>query len=119
MGRWRVSGLLLQTLLCWTLLERCYAGSRPHQRWEPPRFPRHPYRWTPGTQSPARHDRGSQRTEDPPMGDDGGQWVRYPSPYDRGQKVVHPSLNDNGGSGQIQVKTHVVAACLEVGLDAV
>lgn len=119
MGRWRVSGLLLQTLLCWALLDRCYAGARPHQRWEPPRFPRHPYRGTHGTQSPARHDRGSQRIEYPPVGDDGGQWVRYPSPYDRGQKVVYPSLNDNGGSGQIQVNTHVAAACLEVGLEAV
>lgn len=39
------------------------------------------------------------------MNDDGGQWLRDPSPYDRGQKV-YPSLNDNDGSGQIQVNSY-------------
>lgn len=114
MGRWPVRGLLLQTLLCWTLLEHGYAGTRPHQRWQPPRFPRQPDRWNDRTQNPAGYDRGSQRIEYPSVNDD--QMVRYPSLYDRGQKVVYPSLNDNGGSGQSQVKTHdgsVVAPCLE------
>lgn len=122
MGRWPVRGLLLHTLLCWTLLERGHAGTRPHPRWERPRFPREPYRWNDRTQNPARYDRGSQRIEYPFVNDDGGQWVRYPPLFDRGQKVVYPSLNDNGGSGQGQVKTHdgsVVAPCRGVGRDAV
>lgn len=105
MGRWRGMGLLLQTLLCWTLLEYCYAGPRPHQRWERPRYPRHPYRWIQGGQNPAQHDQGSQRIEYPSVNDDGGQWLRDPSPYDRGQKV-YPSLNDNDGSGHIQVNSY-------------
>lgn len=99
MARWRGMGLLLQTLVCWTLLEHCYGGPRPNQRWEPARHPRHPHR----TQNPARHDQ--RRIEDQPVNDDGDQWLRYPSLYDRGQKVVYPSLNDNDGSGHIQV-TH-------------
>lgn len=97
-------GLLLQTLLCWTLLEPGYAGTRPHQRGQRPRFPRQPYGWNDRTQNPAGYDRGSQRIEYPSVNDDGGQWVRYPSLFDGGQKVVYPSLNDNGGSGQSQVK---------------
>lgn len=103
MGRWPARGLLLHTLLCWTLLELGCAGTRPHHRWQQPRFPRQPYRWNDRTQNPAGYDRGSQRIEYPSLNDD--QMVRYPSLYDRGQKVVYPSLNDNGGSGQSQVKT--------------
>lgn len=97
-------GLLLQTLLCWTLLEPGYAGTRPHQRGQRARFRQQPYRWNDRTQNPAGSDRGSQRIEYPSVNDDGGQWVRYPSLFDGGQKVVYPSLNDNGGSGQSQVK---------------
>lgn len=106
MDRWWGTGLLLYTLLCWTLLDHCYAGPRPRQRGERPRYPRHPNRWNQWTQSPSRHDQGGQRIEYPSLNDDGGQWLNYPSIYDRGQKVVYPSLNDNDGSGQIQVKTH-------------
>lgn len=122
MGRWPVRGLLLQTLLWWTLLEPGYAGTRPHQRWQRPRLPTQAHRWNDRTQNPARYDRESQRIEYPSVNDDGGQWVRYPSLFEGGQKVVYPSLNDNGGSGQSQVKTHegsVVAPRLELPLDAV
>lgn len=119
MGRWRAVGLLLQTLLCWTLLEHCCAGPRPHQRWERPRYPRHPHRWIHRTQNLSQHDQGRQRIEYPSVNDDGGQRLRYPSLYDRGQKVVYPTLNDNDGSGQIQVNSHeefvvVVKFCVEV-----
>lgn len=57
------------------------------------------------------------------MSDDGGQWQRDPSLYDRGQKVVYPPLNDNDGSGQIQVNSYeefvVVKPCLGVLLNIV
>lgn len=57
------------------------------------------------------------------MNDDGGQWLRDPSLYDRGQKVVFPPLNDNDGSGQIQVNSYeefvVVKPCLRVLLNNV
>lgn len=123
MGRWTGMGLLLQTLLCWTLLDHCYAGPRPHQRWEQPRYPRHLNRWFQRTQNPTRHDRERQRIEYPSVNDEGGQWLRYPSPYDRGQKVVYPSLNDNDGSGQIQVTSYEefvgMKPCLEVLLNGV
>lgn len=116
-------GLLLQTLLCWTLLEHCYGGPRPHQRWEQPRYSRHLDRWIQRTQNPARHDQGRQRIDYPSVNDNGGQWLRYPSLYDRGQKVVYPSLNDNDGSGQIQVNSYeefvVVKPCLGVKLTVV
>lgn len=104
MGRWPVRGLLLQTLLWWTLVELGYAGTRPHQRWQRPRLTRQPYGRNDRTQNPTGYDRGSQRIEYPSVNDD--QTVLYPLLYDRGQKVVYPSLNDNGGSGQSQVNTH-------------
>lgn len=100
MARWRGAGLLLQTLVCWTLLEHCCGGPRPHQRGGPARHPRHPDRWTHGTQNQAQHDRGSQRIEYPSLGDKGGWWLP-----NRGQEVVYPSLNDNDGSGQVQVNS--------------
>lgn len=108
MGRWRGLGLWLQTLLFWTMLEHCYAGPRPHQRWEKLRYPRHPYRWIDRTQDPTRHELGTQRIEYPSVNDDGGQLLRYPSLFDRGQKVVFPSLNDNGGSEQMQVNSYKI-----------
>lgn len=102
MNRWRRTGVLLQTLLCWTLIEHCYAGNRPFKRGERPRYTRHHDRWT--IHYPLLQDQGTQRIEYPSVNDEGTQGLRYPSVHDRGQRVHYPSVNDSGASSPIQVK---------------
>lgn len=102
MDRWRCTAVLLQALLCWTVIEHCYAGHRPFGRWERPRHTRHHDRWA--MRHPRHHDRRTQRIEYPSVNDEGTQGLRYPSVHDRGQRVHYPSVNDSGASFQIQVK---------------
>lgn len=102
MDRWRCTAVLLQALLCWTVIEHCYAGHRPFGRWERPRHTRHHDRWA--MRHRRHHDRGTQRIEYPSVNDEGTQGLRYPSVHDRGQRVHYPSVNDSGASFQIQVK---------------
>lgn len=87
----RCTGVLFQTLLCWTLIEHCSAGHRPYKRWERPHYPRQNDRWT-------------QRVEYPSVNDEGTQGLPYPSVHGRGQEIRYPSISDSDASAQIQVK---------------
>lgn len=104
MDKWQCTGVLLQTLLCWILIEHCYAGNRPFKRGERPRYTRHHDRWAQTIQYPSLHNRGTQRIEYPSVNDEGTQGLRQPSVHDRGQRVHYPSVNDSAASSQIQVK---------------
>lgn len=104
MGTWRCAGVLLQTLLCWTLIAHSYAGHRPYRRGERPRYPRHHDRWAQRVQYPSHHGRGTQRIEYPSVNDDGTQGIRYPWVRDKGQRVQFPSVDDSSAGSQIQVK---------------
>lgn len=104
MDRRRRTGVLLQTLLCWTLIGLCCAGHRPRERGEQSRYARHHDRWAQRIQDPSLHDQGTQQIEYPSLNDEGTQGVRYPLVNDRGQTVRYPSVNDSASSFQIQVK---------------
>lgn len=101
--RW-CTRVLLQTLICWTLIGLCCAGHRPLERGERQRYARHHDRWAQRIQHPTLHDQGTQRIEYPSVNDQSTQGVRYPSWYDRGQTVQFPSVNDSAASSQIKVK---------------
>ena len=102
MDRQQRRGVLLQTLLCWTLIGLSCAGPRPYERGERPRYARHHDRWSQRIQFPSPNDQGTQRIEYPSVNDEGAQVVRFPSVHDRGQRVHFPSVND-AASAQIQV----------------
>lgn len=104
MDRQRRTGVLLQALLCWTLIGLCRAGHRPYEKGERTRYTRHHDRWTQRIQYPSLNDQGTQQIVYPSVNDQGTQEVRYPSVHDRGQAVHYPSVNDSGAGSQIQVK---------------
>lgn len=108
MDRRRRTRVLLQTLICWTLIGLCCAGHRPLERGERHRYTRHHDRWAQRIQHPTLHDQGTQRIEYPSVNDQGTQGVRYPSWQDRGQAVQYPSVNDSAASSQIKVKICVI-----------
>ncbi|KAF3699380.1 Laminin subunit alpha-3 [Channa argus] len=97
-----LTGALLQTLICWTLIGLCYTGNRPLVRVERPRYARHQERWTQRIQYPSIHDQGAQRIEFPSVNGPDTQEVRYPLEHDRGQTVQYPSVNDSAASSQLQ-----------------
>lgn len=101
--RWRTR-VLLQTLICWTLIGLCRAGHRPLERGERQRYTRHHDRWAQRIQQPAVNDQGTQRIEYPSVNDQSTQGGRYPTWLGRGQTVHFPSVNDSAASSQIKVK---------------
>lgn len=96
--------VLLQTLICWTLIGLCCAGHRPLEKGERPRYARHHDRWAQRIQYPSLHDQGTQRIEYPSVNDQGNQGVRDPSGDNRRQTVQYPFVNDSAAGSQIKVK---------------
>lgn len=105
------TGVLLKTLLCWTLIGLCCAGHRPYSRGERTRYARHHDRRTQRIVYPSLNDQGTQRIVYPSLNDRGTQRIQFPSVndegtrrvHDRGQTVRYPSVSDSASAGsQIQ-----------------
>lgn len=93
---WR-KGVLLRTLVVWTLLGLCCAGNRPLSRLERPRDTRLSDGSAQRIQYPLLLEQGTQRIVFPSVNDQGTQVVQ-----DEGQSIQYPSLRENS---QVQVKS--------------